>query len=592
MDGWSVVQRRDKKTAPSEEEQEWLKSEVVHEEEPKEEEPPKLQRRLSKAEKKAEKKKRDLLKQSAQTIKDAVETGLQSIPQMLEKFNLKQLQEELTRRIDQLREASASNNQELVRTSSAQVSEILQRMRDLSDQLENELPKKMLEMTTNEKQKVVLKKKKSKKSKTLQSRPSTDSTSEEELVESTKPTFYPHTFVMRPSQYECSDFIGFDMMGKLQEERFHGFYNFSMVYLVATVVALCVVNYLQRGWLVTLSSVLCRRSVLGVVKALLFVVLILFQSLFYYLLWLWKERWHVSYPLYFTLYALYQASMAIIDSTLIWRSDIPPLTSVLPLMLMVIVGLKGHSFIFTNYGLEKQSTEHVPNSFGHYCYFIVCPTLLYELDYPRTTSIRLGYIAKTGTYMVVAFALMYVIMMQFVYPILSDTQTSMIFRIFRCSLSAFIIWLLLFFSVFHCLLNILAEVTMFGDRLLYEDWWNAQTMLEFWKKWNGPIHYWCLRHVYVESQVYGKASKPIASFITFMVSGLAHELVCSVAFRKISPYFLLGMVVQVPLQVISKYYENSRFGNIIMWVSLFLGQPLLELSYCQDWFLRYPSLFC
>jgi hypothetical protein len=41
----------------------------------------------------------------------------------------------------------------------------------------------------------------------------------------------------------------------------------------------------------------------------------------------------------------------------------------------------------------------------------------------------------------------------------------------------FIIWLLLFFSVFHCLLNILAEITMFGDRLLYEDWWNANTLL-------------------------------------------------------------------------------------------------------------------
>ena len=63
----------------------------------------------------------------------------------------------------------------------------------------------------------------------------------------------------------------------------------------------------------------------------------------------------------------------------------------------------------------------------------------------------------------------------------------MVVRILRCSLSAsvferdvicsFIIWLLLFFSVFHCLLNILAEVTQFGDRLLYEDWWNAQTML-------------------------------------------------------------------------------------------------------------------
>jgi acyl coA:diacylglycerol acyltransferase len=77
--------------------------------------------------------------------------------------------------------------------------------------------------------------------------------------------------------------------------------------------------------------------------------------------------------------------------------------------------------------------------------------------------------------------------------------------------------------------------------------------------------------------VYGKASKPFASFVTFLVSGIAHELVCSVAFRKPSLYFFMGMVVQVPLQVVSKYFENTRIGNIIVWVSLFLGQPLLEV---------------
>ena len=113
--------------------------------------------------------------------------------------------------------------------------------------------------------------------------------------------------------------------------------------------------------------------------------------------------------------------------------------------------------------------------------------------------------------MCVTFALMYVIMMQFVNPILSDTSPNIVYRIFRCSLSAFIIWLLLFFSVFHCALNILSVLTMFADRLLYQDWWNTTTMLEFWKKWNGAIHYWCLRHVYVESQVYGNWSKPLAS---------------------------------------------------------------------------------
>ena len=40
------------------------------------------------------------------------------------------------------------------------------------------------------------------------------------------------------------------------------------------------------------------------------------------------------------------------------------------MMLMVIMALKGHSFIFTNYGMEKQTTESIPNSFGHYCYFL------------------------------------------------------------------------------------------------------------------------------------------------------------------------------------------------------------------------------
>ena len=167
-------------------------------------------------------------------------------------------------------------------------------------------------------------------------------------------------------------------------------------------------------------------------------VVILIQSHVYYGLWKLKELTHMSYPLYFTYYALWQCFYVMFNVYIIWNSIIPynfikmlifsPLTSVLPLMLLVVFALKGHSFIFTNYGLEKQSTEHVPNSFGHFCYFMyhcssslisrVCPTLLYELDYPRTTTIRLGYIVRTSMYMVAAFVLMYVIMMQVFFMLL------------------------------------------------------------------------------------------------------------------------------------------------------------------------------
>ena len=57
---------------------------------------------------------------------------------------MKQLQEELTRRLDRLRDASASNSEAEVKETNTEVSEILQRMKDLSDQLEKEIPSSLV----------------------------------------------------------------------------------------------------------------------------------------------------------------------------------------------------------------------------------------------------------------------------------------------------------------------------------------------------------------------------------------------------------------------------------------------------------------
>jgi MBOAT, membrane-bound O-acyltransferase family len=51
-------------------------------------------------------------------------------------------------------------------------------------------------------------------------------------------------------------------------------------------------------------------------------------------------------------------------------------------------------------------------------------------------------------------------------------------------------------QVFHQSLNILAEVTRFGDRAFYKDWWNATTIGDFWRLWNIPVHKWMMRTVY------------------------------------------------------------------------------------------------
>jgi len=47
------------------------------------------------------------------------------------------------------------------------------------------------------------------------------------------------------------------------------------------------------------------------------------------------------------------------------------------------------------------------------------------------------------------------------------------YSILTVSVPWFVLWLIVSFSFFHCYLNILAEITMFGDKLFFLDWWNT-----------------------------------------------------------------------------------------------------------------------
>ena len=59
-------------------------------------------------------------------------------------------------------------------------------------------------------------------------------------MESTKPTFYPHSLKARESEFDVDSFLRGNVMDRIQEDRFKGFYNFTFIYLVATVTMLVV----------------------------------------------------------------------------------------------------------------------------------------------------------------------------------------------------------------------------------------------------------------------------------------------------------------------------------------------------------------
>ena len=144
----------------------------------------------------------------------------------------------------------------------------------------------------------------------------------------------------------------------------------------------------------------------------------------------------------------------------------------------------------------------------------------------------------------------------------------------------------MFFIVFHLWLNILAEITCFGDRQFYKDWWNATTVEDYWKRWNIPVHNWLVRHVYVPSLRQG-APKAVAGLIVFLVSAFFHEYLVSVPFHIFRLYAFLGMMAQIPLveitKVIDRRLEGSQIGNVVFWLSFCIfGQPAAILLYYND----------
>ena len=51
----------------------------------------------------------------------------------------------------------------------------------------------------------------------------------------------------------------------------------------------------------------------------------------------------------------------------------------------------------------------------------------------------------------------------------------------KLALPSFLVWLLGFYNMFHCCLNIAGELTRFADRQFYKDFWNATSLDEFWR---------------------------------------------------------------------------------------------------------------
>ncbi|WFD05575.1 sterol O-acyltransferase [Malassezia vespertilionis] len=218
--------------------------------------------------------------------------------------------------------------------------------------------------------------------------------------------------------------------------------------------------------------------------------------------------------------------------------------------------------------------------------FQLCPTLVYRLQYPRTASFRPMYLLERILATVGTFIVIYAVTVNYIIPVTltaeNTTWTSVLTVFLRLAAPMMLCYLLIFYIMFECVCNGFAELTQFADREFYQDWWNSASMAEFSRKWNRPVHNFLLQHVYVSLIFSMGVSKTTAAISTFLFSSVLHELVMILVSGKLRGYLFFAQMSQYPLILMArtKFIENNRtLGNLIFWIGLLIGFPLLNIAY-------------
>jgi diacylglycerol O-acyltransferase-1 len=278
-------------------------------------------------------------------------------------------------------------------------------------------------------------------------------------------------------------------------------------------------------------------------------------------------------------------------------------------VLCLITFLKFTSFVLVNRELRQLyvtgKSEDIydpdvayPNNVNakNLLYFFFAPTLCYQPSYPRSPEFRTTFFLKRVAELITCLVMMYILTEQYAKPTLANSLQALeqnnyiiiVERVLKLSTTAVVIWLLMFYALFHAFLNALSEVLRFGDRTFYLAWWNSGNLATYWRLWNRPVYLFFKRHVYIPAVQRG-VPPAVCQFIVFRVSAVLHEVFVGIPTHSITGFAFFGMLGQIPLIALTHALEKWRgkgsgLGNTIFWIVFcVVGQPTIALLYYYEW---------
>ncbi|KAF4971033.1 hypothetical protein FSARC_2046 [Fusarium sarcochroum] len=239
-----------------------------------------------------------------------------------------------------------------------------------------------------------------------------------------------------------------------------------------------------------------------------------------------------------------------------------------------------------------------PNNltWSNYLDYLLCPTLCYEIEYPRTSSINwISLISKIIATFGCIF-LLTIISEDFILPVLLDASERLdaVPAVSSVSEKSLILaetvswllfpfmltFLLVFLVIFEYVLGAFAEITRFADRHFYSDWWNSTDWMEFSREWNIPVYSFLRRHVYSASRA--RVGRGAATALTFLISAFGHEIVMACITKKVRGYGFVCQMLQLPIVMLQRtrwVRGKKTLNNVCFWASMVLGLSMICALY-------------
>lgn len=228
-------------------------------------------------------------------------------------------------------------------------------------------------------------------------------------------------------------------------------------------------------------------------------------------------------------------------------------------------------------------------TWANYLDFLVCPTLCYELEYPRTAKVNWQSLISKIVAVFGCIFLLTIVSEEFILPVLvesshrlaatgsaSETLLILAETISWLLFPFMMTFLLVFLVIFEYVLGACAEITLFADRRFYADWWNSTDWMEFSREWNVPVYAFLRRHVYSASRPH--IGKPFATLITFLISAVGHEIVMACITKKLRGYGFVCQMLQLPIFALQRtrwIRGKHTANNVFFWCSMILGLSLI-----------------